>query len=146
MSFKCTFRFVDGYGRRTTRSYTNTNVLIATVLTELATFAAALDVIVEGGLESVHISQDDTSEAFAAAATSNKDENMSCQVLAGDGYNYDFDLPMPAAAIINADGSLDTTHGSVITFFALFLTGATWRINVRAPTDIVTILGGQLDK
>lgn len=147
MAFDVTFNFVDAFNRKTTRTWNNTNALIASVLTDVTAFVALYDAIGQGGVQSVLITQRSTADAIPAEGTTSVDENVSCQVIGGDGFQYDFNLPMPLkGTIILSDGSLDTSEAGVIAFFDEFLVGDNWRINLRNPTDIVTLVGGQLDK
>lgn len=147
MAFEVTFHWIDGLkGKRFSRWH-NTNALIADVLSDVTTLAALADAVMLGGLKKVTISQRSTAEASAPEAGANADENVSCQVVGADGYNYDFDLPMPDKAnIINSDRTLDTTDANVIAFFAAFGAGDNWRINLRNPTAIASLTGGLLDK
>lgn len=146
MAFDVTFNFTDVFNRRTQRTYHNTQALLATVLTDLTTIAELIDAVSLGGLENVIITQRSAAEASAAEAGSNVDENCSVQVLGGDGYRYDFNLPMPDPSILNSDGTLDTGNAAVVALFGAFASGDSWRINLRNPTDIASVIGGVLDK
>lgn len=145
MAFDVQFRIVDDYNRVTTRTWQNNQALVATVLTDVAVLAPLLEAIIEGGLERVVITQRSTATAFAAEAASNVDENGSIKVIGGDTFAYDFDLPMPYDTMKNPDGTLDLTLAAVTAFFAEFLTG-NFRINLRNPTTIATLVSGVLDK
>lgn len=146
MAFEVTFNLLDEFNRRTTRRYGNTSPLIADVLTDVGVHATALDLVTEGGLESVNITQRSTATTFAATTPSNIDENASLQVLAGDTFKYDFNLPMPIAALRLDGGIIDTGNANLLAYIALFNAAGKWRINTRVPTDIVSIIKGVLDK
>lgn len=143
---KCTFNFIDGFNRQTQRSWWSTSTLLVDALTDIAALASAINALSDGGLDGVVITNVDTSEDFAAVAGSNVDDNASIQVLGGDGYKYDFNLPMPITALFNADGTVDTSNAALATLMGLFATGDNWRINLRNPTDIDSVVGGTLDK
>lgn len=146
MAFEVTFHWIDGLkGKRFTRLH-NTNALIADVLLDITTIAALYDAVMLGGLKKVTISQHSTAEASAPEAGANADENASIQVNGADGYVYDFDLPMPDLAVINTDRSVDVTNAGIIALFAAFGAGDVWRINLRNPTAIASVIGGTLDK
>ena len=146
MAFNVRFNFTDLKNGDTSRTWVNTGATVAAVLLDVTTLVALYAAIGLGGLDSVLISQRSTADAFAPETGANVDDNASVQVLGGDGYKYDFDLPMPEADIIQADRSVLTTDAAVIAFFAAFASGSTWRINLRNPTDVATVIGGTLDK
>ena len=146
MAFNVQFKMVDEFGRKTTRTWGCTEATVALVLTALAVIAPLLDAITQGGLTGVNISTKDESDAFAFSSPSNVDENASITVIGGDTFNYDFDLPMPIASLRLSGGKIDVDDAAVVSFFAQFLTGGKWRINLRNPTDIVTVVEGKLDK
>lgn len=146
MAFNVRFNFTDEKNGKTSRTYHNTNALIADVLTDVTTMAALIDVVSLGGLSDVVITQKSAAEASAAEANSNIDDNASVQVNGADGYVYDFDLPMPPPGIILSDRRLDVTDAGVIALFAAFGAGDNWRINLRVPTAISSVIGGVLDK
>ena len=148
MAFDVRFQFVDVYNRPTFRTWGNSNALIDDVLTDVTAIAALFNAVIEGGLVSVTITQKSTNGAFAADAATNVDDNASIKVLAGDGYNYDYNLPMPIAALINPDGTVDLTNAALIALTDVFGGGAgeNWTINVRNPTTIASLVSGVLDK
>lgn len=146
MAFTVKLNFMDEYGRKTSRSFGNTSALIADVLTDLATLAPLFEAVIQGGMLGATISIADKSDAFVATSPSNIDENASLQVVGGDGYNYDFDLPMPIAALRLAGGSIDTANAALVSLMAQWAVGAKWRVNLRSPTDIVSVTKGTLDK
>lgn len=146
MAFDVTFNFSDEFNRVTQRTWHNTEALIADVLTDVTAIAALLDAVSLAGLKNVIISQRSAAEASAAEAGSNVDANASIQVEGADGYKYDFDLPCPDPSILNTDGTLDTSDAGVVALFAVFGAGDAWRINLRNPTAIATVVGGILDK
>ncbi len=146
MAFNVRFKFVDDHGRNTFRTYHNTQATIALVLTQVGVLAPVIDAAIEGGLTDVLISQVSTADAFAQAVDANIDTNGSLKVLAGDGFNYDFNVPMILPSLVLAGGVLDTDNVLLTNLVAEFASGKTWRINLRNPTDITEITGGSLDK
>lgn len=146
MAFTVRFNITDEFGRKTSRSWHNTEATIAGVLADVATMGPLLDAVTQGGLTGVNIQLGDKTTTFAAETPSNIDENASIKVTGGDGFVYDFDLPMPIAALRLGGGAIDTANAALVSFFAEFLTGDAWRVNLRNPTDIVTVDSGTLDK
>jgi hypothetical protein len=148
MAIKATFRFTDGMGRKTTRSWTSTATLLADAVADVAALATALQNATVGGLDGVVLSTVESGSDFVAGGSSNIDNNASVKVLAGDGYEYDFDLPMPIDGLKLAGGGFNTAAAEWTAIAALFAGGADqdWRINLRAPTTIVAATGGTIDK
>lgn len=145
MSFRVRFNFRDSRARTTSRTFVNTQALIANVLLDIATLAALWDTITELQLVDVVMTQVDTTEAFAGAATSNVDENTSVKVQGADNRIYDVDLPdLPDAK--HPIAALDITDADVVAFFDEFAVGNNWRVNLNNPTDVTAILSGLLDK
>lgn len=145
MSFRVRWNFRDSRARTTSRTFVNTQTLIADVLTDIAALSALWDPITDVELVDVVITQVDTTEAFAGAAVSNVDENTSVKVQGADGRIYDVDLPdLPDA--LHPGASLDVTDAAIVAFFDEFLVGNTWRVNLNNPTDITALLTGLLDK
>lgn len=139
------FNFRDTRGRLTSRSVVHTSNVIATILADIATLAPLWDTITDLGLENVTISLTDDADAFASAGVSNVDENVSVKVLAADGFKYDFDLPDMPDAFTPVE-LLDVTNPDVVAFFDQFGPASPWRINLRNPTAIVSLISGRLDK
>lgn len=146
MAFDVRFEFFDIAETVTTRTYVNTNALVADVLTQAAVLAPLFDTVIMGGLNKVILTQIDTSDAFVALADSNVDKNASIKVTGGDGFNYPFDLPMIKQALVLPGRAIDTADAGIVALFAEFAVGKTWRINRRFPTDIVTVVDGELDR
>lgn len=140
------FNLVDEFGRKTTRTWFNDEPLVAAVLSDVAIFAPLLDAVTQGGLTGIVITFSDAADAFVATSPSNIDENASLQVAAGDARNYDFDLPMPIAALRLGGGVIDVSNAALISFIGQFLLADAWRININNPTDIVSLTSGTLDK
>ncbi|HJZ04935.1 MAG TPA: hypothetical protein VJ327_03650 [Patescibacteria group bacterium] len=145
MALPVTFTFRDSLARKTTRTWVSVGTTIAAALADVAVLAPLVDAISQGGLQKVTITAEDTGDAFAADAGSNVDENASITVLAADGRNYDLDLPMPITALRLAGGSIDTANADFIAFIAAFGVAANWRLNVFAPTAIVSVEKALLD-
>lgn len=145
MAFDVRFNFLDSRGRSTSRSFHNTNALVADVVTQIGVLLALWNVVTDLQFLYATIMNKDAASAFAGAAVSNVDENTSCKVIAGDGKVYDVNLPdVPDAK--HPGESLDMTDVDVANFFAEFAVGKTWRLNLNNPTEIVTLVSGQLDK
>jgi len=145
MAFDVRFNFLDSRGRSTSRSFHNTNALVADVVTQIGVLMTLWDAITDLQFLYATIMNKDTAAAFAGAAISNVDENTSCKVIAGDGKVYDVNLcDVPDS--FHPGESLDMTDLAVSNFFAEFAVGKTWRLNLNNPTEIVTLVSGQLDK
>lgn len=146
MSFNVKFNLEDEFGRKTSRTWSNTGATIAAVLADVATIGPLLGAVIQGGLTGVNISTADSTTTFADTSPSNVDENASIKVRGGDAREYDFDLPMPIAALRQSGGTIDVDNAALVLFFAEFLVGDTWRINLFNPTDIADVISGTLDK
>lgn len=145
MSYTVKFNFRDSRGRSVSRSLHNDEPLIADVLTDVGELTALWNPLTDLAFENVVVTRRDDSDAFAGATVSNRDENTSVKVLAEDGYVYDFDLPdIPDA--LHPGETLDVTDAAVVAFFDEFLTAGPWRINLRTPTAIASLISGKLDK
>jgi len=145
MALPVTFTFRDSLSRKTTRTWVSTATTLAGALADVTALAPLINAISDGGLQKVTISAEDTAEAFAAAAGSNVDENASITVLAADGRNYDLDLPMPITALRLAGGSIDTANPDFVAFIDAFGVAEAWRLNVFAPTAIISVEKALLD-
>lgn len=149
MAFNVTFTLNDSMNRVTTKTWFNTNVLIADVLTDIAALSPLLQAVIQGGLLSVIISQTSTGGAFTPSAEeSNIDEGARIKVIGGDANNYSFALPMPRSDLRQAGGSLNVSDPDLVAFLAEFdgLAGNNWRINLKNPTTIATVVSGTVDK
>jgi hypothetical protein len=147
MAATVTFSFIDEWGgAETSRSFHNTEALIADVLSDVAELAADFQAATQGGLRNVTITFKDTSQAFAAESPSNLDENASIKVRGNDGRLYDFDLPMPVAGLRLPGRQIDTANVVLTAVTDNFLVGGAWRLNLNNPTYITAIEGGILDK
>lgn len=140
------FNLVDEFGRATSRTWSNDEPLLADVLADVAVIAPLLDAVIEGGLTGVVITIPSTASIFSSSSPSNIDENASLKVVGGDDRNYDFDLPMPIAALRLGGGAIDVANAALVSFMNSFLVGDAWRVNLNNPTDIVSVTSGTLDK
>lgn len=140
------FNLVDEFGRATTRTWFNDEPLLADILADVVILAPLLDAVIQGGLTSIVISIPSSATTFVSTSPSNIDENASLKVTGGDARNYDFDLPMPVAALRLGGGAIDTSNAALISFIDQFLLADAWRINLNNPTDIATLNSGTLDK
>jgi hypothetical protein len=145
MALPVTFTFRDSLARKTTRTWVSVGTTIAAVLADVATLAPLVDAVTQGGLQKVTITSESVASAFASEAGSNVDENASVTVLAADGRNYDFDLPMPATVLRLAGGSIDTANADFVALMDEFGAAANWRLNVFSPTAIVSVEKALLD-
>lgn len=149
MAFNVTFQMYDELNRETSKTWFNTNALIADVLTDVAALSPLLQAIIQGGLSGVVITQASTSGAFSTSAEeSNIDEGMRIAVRGGDANRYSVSVPMPRNDLRQVGGSINVADPDVVAFFDEFdgLAGNNWRINLRNPTNIATVLSGTLDK
>jgi len=139
------FNFLDGNGRKTSRSIVYDSDVLATVLTGAAALAVLWAPLTDLQLTGVVVTKKDNSVVFAGVSTSNIDENVSVQVLGADGYAYDFDLPDPPTAKISG-GVIALTDADLVAFFAEFDAGSSWRVNLRNPTAVASVVKAVLDK
>lgn len=146
MAFDVRFEFIDIAETVTTRTYVNNQALVADVLTQAAVLAPLFETVMMGGLNKIVLTLIDTSDAYAAGADSNVDKNASIKVTGGDGFGYDFDLPMINQDLVLPGRAIITADANIVALFAEFASGKTWRINRRNPTDIAAVIDGKLDK
>lgn len=139
------FNFVDSRGRSISRSIAHTGTVVADILADANTLAGLWNPLTDLALTSVVVTFTDVAPAFAGAAVSNRDENVSVQVQGADGRKYDFDLPDVPDAKMPTE-LLDTSDADVVAFFAKFAGGDVWRVNLNNPTAISTVIKGVLDK
>jgi len=139
------FNFRDSRGRPTSRTYWNTATVLSDVLSDVTTFAPLLNALTDLALESITVSVKSTTTTFAGAAVSNIDENVSLKVLGGDGWGYDVDLP-DVPDLKTPSGVIALTDADLLAFAAAFAVAEPWRINLRNPTTIGTLVSATLDK
>jgi hypothetical protein len=143
------FNLIDHNNSVIRKKFWNTNTDLATVLADVAVMAPLLQAIVQGGLQDVTISTEDSSDAFAVSAEeSNIDEGMTLSVLGGDGFNYPLKVPMPRSDLRLPGRAIALNDADLVAFLAKFDGGAgnDWRINLRNPTTVVSVNSGKLDK
>ena len=139
------FNFRDSRGRPTSRSLGHSGVVIADILTDVGTLAGLWNPLTDLALEGVSVSFTDIGAAFAGTPPSNVDENVSVQVSGVDGYKYDLDLPdVPDAKTPSEQMSIADTD--LVAFIAQFQGANPWRVNLRNPTQVATIIKATLDK
>ena len=139
------FNLLDSNGRDTSRTWHNTQAAIADVLTDAGVLAALLAAITDLQIVSAVITFTDPSVATAGNAPSNIDAGVTVQVLGADGFRYPVNIPdMPEAKI--SSGAVSTTDADLVAFFDEFAAGGTWRVNLRNPTAVASIIKATLDK
>lgn len=144
MASEVRFNFLDSRGRTTSRTVVHTSDVIATILADVAVLAPLWDALTDLELVDVIVSKRDNTDAFAGAAVSNIDENVSVQVLKANGYKADFNLPdMPDS--FTPGGVIDPTALPITDFFAEFAAGNNWRLNIQNPQAISSVIKGVLD-
>lgn len=146
MALQVQFSWLDSYNRVRRQTLTTTEATIALALTEVTAFVALFDPVSDGGLQGVSISTRDNSDAFAAAAGANIDVNASLSVQGADGFKYDLNLPMIIDSLVTGGGAIDIADVALVAFTNQFLSAGKWRVNNRFPTDITSVISGQLDK
>lgn len=145
MAFNVRFLFRDSRGRPTSRTYHNTSALIADVFTDVTTLAPLLNAMTDLAMEGIVISVRSTTTTFTGAAVSNVDENVSVKVLAEDGFQYDVDLP-DVPDVKTPSEQISLTDTDLVALFGEFETAGKWRINLRNPTAVASVISATLDK
>jgi len=147
MAANVKFNFLDSHGRSTSRSFHNVEALVADIIADVGELAALWAPLTDLQLVNAIMTFSTTTGAFAGAVGSNMDDNVSVQVLAGDGFKYDVDLPAVPDAKISG-GVVALTDQDLIDFIAEFAGGAgnAWRVNLRNPTTIASVIKATLDK
>ncbi len=146
MALAVQYGWLDGYSRLRRQTLTTTSTTIAAALTDVTAFVALWDAVSNGGLQQVSISTRDNADAFAAVAGSNIDVNASLRVQGADGFKYDLDLPMIIDSLVNSGGSIIIGDAALVAWTNQFLVGGKWRVNNRFPTEITSVISGELDK
>lgn len=145
MPYNVKFNFRDSRGRPTSRTYHNTQALIADALTDAGTLAALMNPLTDLALEGITLSVKNSTINFAGSPPSSIDSNVSLKVVGGDGFGYDVDLPAVPNAKTTAE-QMSLADADLVAFTNAFGVGGTWRVNLRNPTDIATLVSATLDK
>lgn len=140
------FSWVDDYGRVRRQTLTTTSTTIATALVDVTAFVALFTPVSDGGLTQVSISEVDSGDAYAAVADSNIDVNGSLKVQGADSFKYDLNLPMIKSTMVTGGGAILIGDAAMVAFTNQFLVAGKWRVNNRFPTEITSVISGQLDK
>lgn len=140
------FRWTDSKGRVKRQTLTVDVTTIAAALTAINLFVPLFDAVSDGGLQSISINQSDDTEAYAADAASNIDTNGSLQVLGADGFKYDLNIPMILLSLVTGGGAIDILDAALVAFTDQFMASGDWMVNNRFPTNIISVISGQLDK
>lgn len=140
------FTWLDAFGRLKRQTLITTAATIALALVEVTAFVALFTPISDGGLVNVSISTKDNADAFAATAGSNVDVNGSLKVAGADGFNYDLNVPMISSSLVTGGGAINIGDLALVAWTNQFLLAGNWRVNNRFPTEITSVISGQLDK
>lgn len=140
------FSWVDDYGRVRRQTLTTTSTTIATALTDVAAFVALFTPVSDGGLNQVSISEVDSADAYSPVADANIDVNGSLKVQGADSFKYDLNLPMIKSTMVTGGGAILIGDAAMVAFTNQFLVAGKWRVNNRFPTEITSVISGQLDK
>jgi hypothetical protein len=134
---------VDDYGRSLTKGVETVETVIATAITDIGAYLTALHAVSDAGWQKQdYLAAGVVSQAPGAGA--NRDTGATIKVTLDNGKNYAFRIPMPAASIINVDGSVDVGDADVLALIALFETGG--KLRVSDGNYVTAVLSGSLDK
>lgn len=143
MAIQCRITMVDDYGRSQSKGVETVDTVIATAITHVTAYLSALNVVSDAGWQKQDYLADGViTEAPTAGA--NRDTGATIKVTLDNGKNYPFRIPMPKAAIINPDGSVDVGDADVLALIALFETAGFLRVS--DGNYITAVLSGSLDK
>jgi hypothetical protein len=134
---------VDDYGRSLTKGVETVDTVIATAITHVTAYLTALHAVSDAGWQKQDYLADGViTESPAEGA--NRDVGATLRVTLDNGRNYAFRIPMIAAAMLNADGSVKIDDADILALVALFETAGYLRVS--DGNYITAILGGSLDK
>jgi hypothetical protein len=134
---------VDDYGRSLTKGFETTATTLADAKTYTEAGLTALHAISDAGWQKQdYLDAQTTTQAATAGA--NRDVGATLRVTLNNGKNYALKIPMPAAAIVNPDGSIDIADEDVLAYVALFETAG--HLRVSEGNFVTALLSGSLDK
>lgn len=143
MAISCRITMVDDYGRSLTKGVETVETVIATAITDIGAYLTALNAVSDAGWQKQdYLAAGVVTQAPAAGA--NRDTGATIKVTLDNGKNYAFKIPMPKAAIIEADGSVDVADADVLALIALFETAG--KLRVSDGNYVTAVLSGSLDK
>ncbi len=135
---------VDAQNRPARKRYTSQTLTdFPAALTAAASLVDDLAVLTEGDILSYQVSQR-VVYTDTVTAGANADEGGTFVVRKADNRNASHKVPMPIAAIRNADGSLDIADASVTDYFAHFYAAGDW--TVSDEEEVIALLSGKLDR
>ena len=143
MAIQARITMVDDYGRSLTKGVETLDTVIATAMTHVTAYLTALNLVSDAGWQKQdYLAAGVITQAPTAGA--NRDVGATIKVTLDNGKNYPFRIPMPKAAIINADGSVDVADADLLALIALFETAGYLRVS--DGNYITAVLSGALDK
>jgi len=143
MGINCRVTMVDDYGRSLTKGFETDAATIANAITYTEAGLTALHAISDAGWQKQdYLSAATTTQAPGAGA--NRDVGATLRVTLNNGKNYALKIPMPAAGIVNPDGSIDIGDADLLAYVALFEVGG--HLRVSEGNYVTALLSGALDK
>ena len=143
MAISCRITMVDDFGRSQTKGVETIDTIVADAITHIGEYLTALHAVSDAGWQKQdYLAAGVVTQAPGSGA--NRDVGATVRVTLDSGKNYAFKIPMPAAAIINADGSVDIADENVLALIALFESAGDLRVS--DGNYITAVLGGSLDK
>lgn len=134
---------VDDYGRSLTKGFETDATTLANAKTYVEAGLTALHAISDAGwAKQDYLDAQVTTQAATAGA--NRDVGATLRVALNNGKNYAMKIPMPAAGIVNPDGSIDIADADLLAYVALFETAG--HLRVSEGNYVTAILSGSLDK
>jgi len=143
MAIACRITMVDDFGRSLSKGVETVDTVIATAITHVTAYLTALHAVSDAGWRKQDYLADGVITQ-APGAGANRDTGATIRVTLDNGRNYAFKIPMPAASIINPDGSVDIGDADVLALIALFETAGYLRVS--DGNYVTAVLGGSLDK
>jgi maleate cis-trans isomerase len=140
--FQATITLQDAYDRRTTKRFEGSFLDFAAAQTALVLLVADIDGLSDAEVIGYSAGQkSDYSGSLVAGA--NLDAGITLSVQKTDNEKAVLKVPAPAAAVINADGTVDVTNALVTDYVDNWITG-TWYISDGDEVD--SLLSGKLDR
>lgn len=147
MGTKISVKFIDAYGRTSTKRLELTTEVVATAITDAVLVAEALETCTDCGLLACTVLFDAAVTPTAATAGGNLDAGASIQgLLTGTPAKYaTLKIPAPLAAYVNGDGTIDLENVTLAAFLDYY-TEATIKLDISDGETVDSWVRGTLDR
>lgn len=144
-NFSGAIRFIDGFGRFTTRHYGIEAADFAAAQASMDTLVANTQPLTQCGMVSHRVFQD-TDIVTVVTPGANIDAGLTFQWEldpVGSDKKAASKIPSPVDSIFDANGVLDLTNGNVVTYRGVFINGSYLISDGEQPVNLIK---GKLDR